>query len=70
MKPSDFIMKKASQLQLSPAGKNSTYEGCYIQAVVDYLDEEWEKNQPCKHEELEDFRGQKACKKCRALVVR
>ena len=36
-----------------------------INAIVKYLDEEWEKNKPCEHEDTEQLLyGTKRCKKC------
>ncbi len=35
--------------------------------IAGYLDEQWEKNQPCQHEETEDAYGGKMCKKCHLL---
>ncbi len=36
-------------------------------AIIYYLDEQYEKNKPCEHKDLEDFRGMEACKDCGAV---
>lgn len=44
----------------------------FFQAVLIYLDEEYEKNQPCEHkgEKLESFEeGTRYCGKCGAMYI-
>lgn len=42
-----------------------------IEPIMQYLDEEYEKNKPCEHEwetsGMETFMGVKVCKKCRII---
>lgn len=47
----------------------------YLSAVIEYLDEQYEKNKPCEHKEIELFvykgkvtDGIKICKKCKDIV--
>ncbi len=38
-------------------------------AIIQYLDEEYERNKPCEHLETEEIRGMDSCKKCGAMGV-
>lgn len=39
----------------------------HIQAILDYLDEEYERNKPCEHEETESWNDYIICKKCKIM---
>lgn len=44
-----------------------------LQSIIIYLDEEWEKNQPCKHEKIQETHwgeGMKVCVDCKILILR
>lgn len=65
-KPSERILEIRDELiekedyQVIPAS---------IISIKKYLDEEYEKNQPCIHEKGEPIVGGYVCKKCHTIVV-
>ncbi len=63
MKPSERIKEI-----LEDFAKNRNYypndASVFSQAIIDYLDEEAEKNKPCEHKETEDYKGAKYCLNC------
>lgn len=72
MKPSERI----EEIMAENFGKNVTEDAdpvrAWLRAILDYLDEQWEKEQPCKHEEMVPVDESSTislsyCKKCRAL---
>lgn len=38
-----------------------------VPAIIQYLDEEYEKNKPCEHEETESWNDYMVCKKCKIM---
>lgn len=39
-----------------------------VDAIIQYLSEEWEKNQPCKHKHIEKETG--VCIDCKLVILR
>ncbi len=58
-KPSDIILAK---IQRMGGSKDDA-----ITAIIQYLDEEWEKNKPCEHEWIDCIHGDRICKKCEII---
>ncbi len=70
MKPSEFVEKyKHTHNGLGMCNVCNDFAAQRVEAVVAWLDEEYEKNQPCKHEEWQEFRGMKECFRCKVVFV-
>lgn len=69
--PSEKIREKFKELQSYRQGNNDIDDlRDKVRAIEDYLDEEYEKNKPCEHEETEVnlMLMMKECKKCKCIV--
>lgn len=66
MKPSDRLKELFIQDKKENPQNNSIASS--LNALVNYLDEEYERNKPCEHEETEAHGFYKVCKKCNCLV--
>jgi hypothetical protein len=65
MKPSKRIDEITDQLMAT--SKFVSLGAATITAILQHLDEQYEANKPCEHEEVEDFRGMDCCKKCHVV---
>ena len=60
-KPSEVI--ESIRKQMAEKSGFETYTAHLIPAIIHYLDQQWEKEQPCEHDmEVDGFK--KKCKKC------
>lgn len=67
MKPSLQIREIAKKINKDPNANDLQYVIVEIQAILDYLDEEYERNKPCEHEETESWNDYIICKKCKIM---
>lgn len=63
MKPSERILEIWKEL-VNKGAKNPDMQ----KSILHYLDEEYEKNKPCEHEETEVWNDMDVCKKCNILI--
>lgn len=49
-KPSERILEIANQKYRAGNQNDCDFRACTLYSLIDYLDEVWEQNQPCKHE--------------------
>ena len=67
--PSEKIRKKFKELQSYRQGNNDIDDlRDKVRAIEDYLDEEYERNKPCEHEETEAWNDYMVCKKCKIML--
>lgn len=63
MKPSEKIQELAESTDMDFSIRGTT--SGYITAILQYLDEQWEKNKPCEHGETDkNVMGDIACLTC------
>lgn len=65
MKPSKRIYEIKQMREKGQRVPSDLIYQMYINAILEFLDEEWEKNQPCKHE----FDEKGFCKNCHGLFA-
>lgn len=72
MKPSESIQEILKSNSFTAHIKISDTSSAIVAAIIQYLDNDWEKNKPCEHEETEpcQYTHADVCKKCQCVITK